>query len=65
LLRHGCGGITEGNEPMPALGNNRAGIALVIGVGEYRRAERVETLRFAKRDAVAVADVLTDPSLCA
>jgi serine/threonine protein kinase len=50
---------------MPGLENTRAGIALVIGVGEYERAERVETLRFATRDAVALADVLADPSLCA
>jgi serine/threonine protein kinase len=50
---------------MPALQNTRAGIALVIGVGEYERAEQVETLRFATRDAVAMADVLADPRLCA
>src|SRR5262249_24409584 len=54
-----------GAEDMPALNNCRAGIALVIGVGEYLRAERVEPLRFAPRDAVALADALADPSLCA
>jgi serine/threonine protein kinase len=49
---------------MPVLNNCRAGIALVIGVGEYLRAERVEPLRFASRDAIALADALADPNLC-
>jgi serine/threonine protein kinase len=49
---------------MPALNNCRAGVALVIGVGEYLRAERVEPLRFATRDAEALADALADPNLC-
>jgi uncharacterized caspase-like protein len=43
----------------------RAGVALVIGVGEYLRAERVEPLRFATRDADALAGALADPDLCA
>jgi serine/threonine-protein kinase len=50
---------------MPALNHCRAGVALVIGVGEYLRAERVEPLRFATHDAIALADALTDPDLCA
>jgi serine/threonine protein kinase len=37
----------------------------VIGVGEYLRAERVESLRFATRDADALAKTLANPSLCA
>jgi serine/threonine-protein kinase len=43
----------------------RAGVALVIGAGEYLRAERVEPLRFAARDARALAHALADPDLCA
>jgi serine/threonine protein kinase len=50
---------------MPALNNCRAGVALVIGVGQYLRAEQVESLRFATRDAVALAEALADPDLCA
>jgi serine/threonine protein kinase len=50
---------------MPAPNSCRAGVALVIGVGEYLRAERVEALRFAACDAVALADTLADPHLCA
>src|SRR5262245_40857154 len=50
---------------MPALTTSRAGVALVIGVGEYLRAERVETLHFAAHDAIALADTLSDPNLCA
>jgi serine/threonine protein kinase len=51
-------------ERMPEITNCRAGVALVIGVGAYLRAEQVETLRFAARDAVALADALSDPHLC-
>jgi serine/threonine protein kinase len=43
----------------------RAGVALVIGVGDYLRAERVERLPFATQDALALADILADPTLCA
>jgi serine/threonine protein kinase len=50
---------------MPTVTSCRAGVALVIGVGEYLRAERVEPLRFAARDAEALADTLADPELCA
>jgi serine/threonine protein kinase len=42
----------------------RAGAAVVIGVGEYLHAERVRPLRFAARDAEAVAGALIDPSVC-
>jgi uncharacterized caspase-like protein len=47
------------------MNSGRAGVALVIGVGEYLRAQRVEPLRFATHDAVALADALADPNLCA
>jgi serine/threonine protein kinase len=49
---------------MPGPHETRAGIALVIGVGEYRRSDRVENLQYAARDAVALADALADPALC-
>ena len=36
----------------------------MIGVGAYRHADRVRPLRFAARDAEAVAGALTDPEVC-
>ena len=50
---------------MPEPMSCRAGVALVIGVGDYLRAERVPRLPFATRDALALADSLADPALCA
>jgi serine/threonine protein kinase len=50
---------------MPEPMNCRAGVALVIGVGDYLRADRVARLPFATQDAVALADSLADPALCA
>jgi serine/threonine protein kinase/uncharacterized caspase-like protein len=50
---------------MPPDSRCRYGVALVIGVGEYLRAEAVESLRFAARDAEALTEALTDPNLCA
>jgi serine/threonine protein kinase len=55
---------TEGSPSMPGPHDTRAGIALVIGVGDYQRSDRVESLRFAVRDADALADALADPGLC-
>jgi serine/threonine protein kinase len=42
----------------------RAGVALLIGIGEYLQADRVGTLRFATHDARALAEVLVDPDMC-
>jgi serine/threonine protein kinase len=42
----------------------RDGAAVVIGVGEYLHAERVRPLRFAARDAKAIAGALIDPAVC-
>jgi serine/threonine protein kinase len=50
---------------MPVERDCRAAVGLVIGVGEYLRAERVEPLRFAKHDADALASALAEPALCA
>ena len=50
---------------MPETMSCRAGVALVIGVGQYLRAERVERLRFATRDAMSLGSSLADPALCA
>jgi serine/threonine protein kinase len=50
---------------VPTINDCRAGVALVIGVGDYLRAERVEPLRFAAPDAIALAEALADPNLCA
>src|SRR5262245_28282675 len=50
---------------MQTMTDGRVGVALVVGVGDYLRAERVEPLRFATRDAAALAAALADPDLCA
>ncbi|MFI5453922.1 MAG: protein kinase [Isosphaerales bacterium] len=42
----------------------RSGAALLIGIGEYLHAERVWPLRYAARDAEALADVLIDSGVC-
>ncbi len=42
----------------------RAAIAVVVGIGDYRHAERIAPLRFATRDARAVAETLTNPAVC-
>jgi serine/threonine protein kinase/uncharacterized caspase-like protein len=42
----------------------RPGVALVIGVGEYRHGG-MAPLRFAVADADALAELLTDPDVCA
>jgi hypothetical protein len=54
-----------GIEPMLEMNDCRAGVALVIGVGEYLRAEGIERLGFATQDAAALAGSLADPALCA
>src|SRR5262245_27828984 len=48
---------------MPAAGE-RAGAAVLIGIGDYLRSEQVWPLRYAARDAEALAGVLTDPEVC-
>jgi serine/threonine protein kinase len=52
-------------DAMPTLNGCREGVALVVGVGEYLRAERIAPLRFAAPDAASLADALADPNLCA
>jgi serine/threonine protein kinase len=42
----------------------RGGAAVLIGIGEYLHAEQVWPLRYAARDAEAMAGVLSDPELC-
>jgi serine/threonine protein kinase len=43
----------------------RAGAALLIGIGDYLQGDRVWPLRFAARDAAAMEEVLIDPDVCA
>ncbi len=50
---------------MPERNGSRAGVALVVGVGNYLRTEQIDSLRFAARDAGSLADALADPELCA
>jgi serine/threonine protein kinase len=42
----------------------RDGAAVLIGIGEYLHEEQVWPLRYAARDAEAMAGVLSDPELC-
>jgi serine/threonine protein kinase len=42
----------------------RAGVAVVIGIGDYVDAEHVWPLRYAARDAEAMAAILIDPEVC-
>lgn len=48
--------------PTPA---PRKAVALVAGIGAYRHATRIPTLRYAARDARGLARVLSDPEVCA
>jgi serine/threonine protein kinase len=48
---------------MPADRKRRA-LALVVGVGRYRLADRISTLPYATADAEAVAKALVNPKLC-
>src|SRR5262249_25486952 len=50
---------------MTAAPANRTGVALLIGVGDYLRSDRIPSLRYAAADARALAAALTDPALCA
>jgi serine/threonine-protein kinase len=49
---------------MPLPGPRNA-VALVAGIGAYRDAGRIPALRFASRDARALARLLADPDVCA
>jgi len=42
----------------------RSGVALLIGIGEYLHSDRVSPLRYAARDAEAMADALIDRDFC-
>jgi serine/threonine protein kinase len=53
-----------GDRRMTWGGGERAGAAVVIGVGEYLHAESVRPLRFAAPDAEAVSRALIDPAIC-
>jgi len=49
---------------MAAALGERAAAALLIGIGKYLQGEQVWPLRYAARDAEAMADVLIDPDVC-
>jgi serine/threonine protein kinase len=49
---------------MKAATGERAGVAVLIGIGSYLLPEQVWPLRFAARDAEAMADLLSDPEVC-
>jgi serine/threonine protein kinase len=42
----------------------RSAVAVVIAIGDYMHSERVPSLRFATRDAKALARILTDSDVC-
>jgi uncharacterized caspase-like protein len=43
--------------------SHRVGVALVVGVGRYR-SDQITPLRYASRDARALARLLADPEVC-
>jgi serine/threonine protein kinase len=49
---------------MEAATSERDGAAVLIGIGEYLLEEQVGPLRYAARDAEAMAGVLSDPEVC-
>lgn len=49
---------------MPAPSQPRAAAALIVGIGDYKHAGRIARLRYAPRDAKALARLLTDPAVC-
>ena len=49
---------------MEAATGERAGAAVLIGIGSYLLPEQVWPLRYAAHDAEAMADVLSDPEIC-
>src|SRR5262245_22847194 len=51
------------NELMPALSNQRAGVALVVGISDYLRSNRIAPLKYAHRDALAFAKLLSNPEI--
>jgi serine/threonine protein kinase len=50
---------------MPPPSEARAAVALVIGISDYLRSDAVTSLRYAARDARALARVLANPAFCA
>ncbi len=50
---------------MATANGKRAGVALLIGIGDYLHADRVERLPFAPRDAKSLTRLLTNPDVCA
>jgi serine/threonine-protein kinase len=49
---------------MPAAHTYRAGVALLIGIGDYLHADRITPLQFATHDARSLARLLADPDVC-
>jgi serine/threonine protein kinase len=46
---------------MPARDNPHAAVAILAGISDYQRTDRIAPLRFAHRDARSLARLLTDP----
>jgi uncharacterized caspase-like protein len=49
---------------MEAATGERAGAAVLIGIGDYLLEKQVWPLRYAARDAEAMASILSDPDVC-
>src|SRR3954447_9054311 len=47
-----------------AADGSRAGVGLLIGIGDYLHSDRVGPLRYAAHDARALAEVLVEPEVC-
>jgi serine/threonine protein kinase len=46
------------------MSNPRNAVALLFGIGEYHRRERIAPLRYSARDARALSRLVTDPEVC-
>src|SRR4051794_4678698 len=58
------GSIPRSNRIMATVEGCRAGVGLLIGIGDYLHSDRVGPLRFATRDARVLAEVLVEPDVC-
>src|SRR5947209_8306537 len=49
---------------MVAEGTPRAAFALLVGIGNYLHADRIDPLPYAARDARSLEKLFTDPDVC-
>jgi serine/threonine protein kinase len=56
--------MTIAGSIMAADATKRTGLALLVGIGDYERADRIGPLPYAPRDARALARLFLDPGVC-